>query len=59
MKKKVPKVRVNKSLNKYADVVLFPEKVAEANETLRRYRLPETPKQKSKKSSTHSRKVPV
>jgi hypothetical protein len=32
--------KINKSLNKYNDVVLFPEKVAKANETLKRVGLP-------------------
>jgi hypothetical protein len=32
--------KVNKSLNKYSNVVLFPEKVAKANETLKRVGLP-------------------
>ena len=32
--KKVPVVRVDKSLNKYTNVVLFPEKVEKANEQL-------------------------
>ncbi len=28
--------KINESLNKYNDVVLFPEKLAKANETLKR-----------------------
>lgn len=39
-KKKVPIVRIDKSLNKYDDVVLFPEKVEKANEMLRKVGLP-------------------
>jgi len=39
-KKKVPIVRIDKSLNKYDDVVLFPEKVEKANEMLRTIGLP-------------------
>ena len=39
-KKKVPVVRIDKSLNKYNDVVLFPDKVEKANEMLRTIRLP-------------------
>lgn len=38
--KKVPVVRVNKSLNKYKNKVLFPEKLAKANEMLRKTGLP-------------------
>ena len=33
--------KVNKALNKYNNVVLFPEKLAKANETLKRAGLPE------------------
>ena len=32
---RVPKVRINKELNKYDNVVLFPEKVAKANEAIK------------------------
>ena len=39
-KKKVPIVRIDKSLNKYDDVVLFPDKVEKANEMLRTIGLP-------------------
>ncbi len=39
---KVPIVKVNKELNQYKDQVLFPEKLAEANETLRTIGLPKT-----------------
>ncbi|MCX6351793.1 MAG: hypothetical protein NTX03_08015 [Bacteroidetes bacterium] len=39
-KKKVPIVRIDKSLNKYNDVVLFPDKVEKANEMLRTIGLP-------------------
>lgn len=39
-KKKVPIVRIDKSLNKYNDVVQFPDKVEKANEMLRTIGLP-------------------
>lgn len=32
--------KIDKSLNKYSNVVLFPEKLAKANETLKRVGLP-------------------
>ncbi|MBX9784913.1 MAG: hypothetical protein K2X48_16605 [Chitinophagaceae bacterium] len=38
--KKVPVVRVDKSLNKYKGKVLFPEKLEKANEMLRKTGLP-------------------
>jgi len=46
-KKKVPVVRIDKSLNKYSNVILFPDKVEKANEMLRTIGLPklETRKQ--------------
>ena len=34
--KKVPVVKIDKSLDKYNDVVLFPEKLEKANQTLQR-----------------------
>lgn len=33
-KRKVPIVRIDKSLNKYDDIVLFPDKLKKANEML-------------------------
>lgn len=39
-KRKVPIVVIDKSLNKYDGVVLFPDKVAQANEMLRTVGLP-------------------
>ena len=44
-KRKVPIVIIDKSLNKYNDVILFPEKLAKANEMLRKIGLPKTKKQ--------------
>jgi len=38
--KKVPAVRIDKELNKYANIVLFPEKLAKANEMLQKAGLP-------------------
>jgi hypothetical protein len=37
----VPIVRVDKALNQYKDKVLFPEKLAKANEMLKNIGLPE------------------
>ena len=42
--KKKPVVRINKALNKYDDVVLFPEKVEKAKEMLRTIGLPDAKK---------------
>jgi hypothetical protein len=39
-KRKVPIVRIDKSLNKYDDIVLFPNKLEKANEMLRTVGLP-------------------
>lgn len=39
-KRKVPIVKIDKSLNKYNDVVLFPDKLEKANEMLRTIGLP-------------------
>ena len=50
-KKKVPVVRIDKSLNKYSNVVLFPDKVEKANEMLRTIGLP---KLETKKRSSQS-----
>lgn len=48
-KKKVPVVRIDKALNKYSNVVLFPDKVAKANEMLRTIGLPKlTTKKRAK-----------
>ena len=50
-KKKVPIVRIDKSLNKYDKVVLFPEKVEKANEMLKMIGLPKSqPREKQRKS---------
>ena len=39
-KRKVPIVRIDKSLNKFDNIVLFPEKLEKANEMLRNVGLP-------------------
>lgn len=39
-KKKVPAVRIDPTLDKYDNVVLFPEKLAKANEQLKKSGFP-------------------
>ena len=39
-KRNIPIVRIDKSLNKYDDVILFPDKLEKANEMLRKVGLP-------------------
>jgi len=39
-KRKTPIVIIDNSLEKYKDVILFPEKLAKANEVLKRIGLP-------------------
>jgi hypothetical protein len=39
-KRKIPIVKIDKSLNKYDDIVLFPEKLEKANEMLKKVGLP-------------------
>lgn len=46
--KKVPVVRIDKSLNKYEKVVLFPKKVAKANKMLKEIGLPKLAVEKDK-----------
>ncbi len=48
-KKKVPIVRIDKSLNKYNDIVLNPDKVEKANEMLRTTGLPKPHRKKNQK----------
>jgi len=38
--RKTPIVRIDTSLNKYDDIILFPDKLEKANEMLRRIGLP-------------------
>jgi len=42
--KKVPVVRIDKSLNKYSNVVLFPEKVEKAKQAFEKFGLPDLKK---------------
>jgi len=44
--KKVPAVRIDSSLDKYDNVVLFPEKLARANENLEKSGYPILPDKK-------------
>ena len=39
-KRKIPIVRIDQSLNKYDDKILFPDKLEKANEMLRKIGLP-------------------
>jgi hypothetical protein len=39
-KRKIPIVKIDKSLNKYDDIVLFPDKLEKANAMLRKVGLP-------------------
>ena len=45
-KKKVPAVRIDLSLDKYDDIVLFPEKLAKANENLKKSGFTKLPNKK-------------
>lgn len=42
--KKVPIVRIDKSLNKYDNIVLFPEKVNKAKEDFKKFGVPNSKK---------------
>ncbi|HEX4372465.1 MAG TPA: hypothetical protein VHZ50_04075 [Puia sp.] len=44
--KKIPIVRIDKSLNKYSNVVLFSDKVEKAKETIARIGLPKKQKRR-------------
>jgi hypothetical protein len=46
--KKVPAVRIDSSLDKYDDIVLFPEKLEKANEKLTKSGFPKLPKKQSR-----------
>lgn len=50
-KRNLPVIKIDKSLNKYDDIVLFPEKLAKANKAIKKLGLPveDTSKAKSKK----------
>jgi hypothetical protein len=43
-KRKIPIVRIDTSLNRFDDVVLFPDKLAKANEMLNKAGLPKKQK---------------
>ncbi len=42
--KKVPVVRIDKSLNKFSNVVLFPEKIEKAKKAFEKFGLPDLKK---------------
>ncbi len=44
--KKIPAVRIDPSLDKYDNIVLFPEKLAKANEQLKKLGFPKLPNKK-------------
>ena len=46
--KKVPAVRIDPSLNKYDNIVLFPDKLAKANKKLKKSGFPNLPDKKSR-----------
>ena len=46
--KKVPVVRIDKSLNKYDNVVLFPEKVKKAKKDFEKFGVPDIKKNHTK-----------
>lgn len=48
-KRKIPIVKIDNSLNKYDEIILFPDKLEKANEMLKKVGLP---KQWTKKSIT-------
>jgi len=45
--KKIPVVRIDKSLNKYSNVVLFPEKLEKAKQAFEKLGLPDLNKHSS------------
>ena len=45
-KKKIPAVRIERELDRYDNVVLFPDKLAKANEQLKKSGFPKLPKKK-------------
>jgi hypothetical protein len=47
-KRKIPIVKIDESLNKYDDLILFPDKLEKANEMLRKVGLP-----KKRKNEKH------
>lgn len=47
--KKVPAVRIDPSLDKYDDTILFPDKLAKANDNLKKSGFPKLPDKKDKR----------
>lgn len=47
-KKNVPAVRIDSLLDKYDDIVLFPEKLKKANERLKKSGFPKLPQKQSR-----------
>lgn len=45
-KKKVPAVRIDAALDKYDNIVLFPDKLEKANDQLKKSGLPKLPRKK-------------
>ena len=45
-KKKIPAVRIERELDRYDNVVLFPDKLVKANEQLKKSGFPKLPKKK-------------
>ena len=45
-KKKIPAVRIDRELDKYDNVILFPDKLAKANEQLKKSGFPNLSKKK-------------
>ena len=46
-KKKVPAVRIDPSLDKYDKIILFPEKLTKANDSLKKTGFPKLPQKKN------------
>ena len=44
--KKTPTIRIDKSLDKYDNIILFPEKLAKAEEDIKRLGFPRIPEKK-------------
>ncbi len=45
-KKKIPAVRIDPELDKYDNTIIFPEKLAKANEQIKKSGFPKLPKKK-------------
>ncbi|MFA5418914.1 MAG: hypothetical protein WC341_10700 [Bacteroidales bacterium] len=53
-KRKIPIVRIDKSLNKYDDIVLFPDKLEKANKMLGKVGLPKQWTDSTKDSNSYT-----